>query len=145
MLFTPFNFTLSLERVAVYEWEPVQPVDDPPPVPTLAACDDATSQVHQQPEEKKPPEMQLVLKGYEWASIANCALFPRPSFQDCFTGGSEAASETVDESKESERRARQHEGVRRARPAGAAPDQPSGADAFNSTQAQFDPLKSRQR
>jgi hypothetical protein len=144
MLFTPFNFSFSLQRVAVFEWEPVQPAEDAAAARPPAACEDAASQPHEQPLDTTPPAMQLVFKGYEWASVANCGLFPRPSFEDCFVGGPEHASDQAD-STESERRARQHEGVRRTRPAGAAPDQPNGADGSISTPAQFDPLKSRQR
>jgi len=88
--------------------------------------------------------MKLVFKGYEWASVANCALFPRPSIEDCYAGGSDVANEQLDR-LESERRARQHEVARRAKPAVAVPDPANAADGSCSTPAPIDPLKSPQR
>lgn len=143
MLFTPFNFTFSLQRVAVYELEPVEPADDAASAPTLEKREDAAAQAQQQPQDTTPPATHLVFKGYEWASVANCGLFPRPSFEDLYTSGSEVANEQVD-SSESERRSRHHEAVRRPKPAVAAPEQANAADGSCSAPALSDPLKSRQ-
>jgi hypothetical protein len=141
MLFSPFNFTFSLERVAVYEWEPVPPADTPPPpVPTAASCDDLEAQKQPQLQDLLLPAMHLVFKGYEWASVANCGLFPRPSFEDCYSGGADVTNEQADGSDD-ERHARRNEGAHRLKPAVTAPDRANPADSSCSTDA----LKPRQR
>lgn len=144
MLFTPFNFTFSLERVAIYEWEPVTPADVPTPAPNPATCVDPESRAQQEPQSLQLPAMHLVFKGYEWASVANCGLFPRPSFEDCYSVASEVANQPVDNS-ENERRARPHDAARHVKPAVAAPEQVNAADEPCDTPAPCDPLKLRQR
>jgi len=140
MLFTPFNFVFSLQRVAVYDWEPAQPADDAVP-PPAAACDDAAPPPGN-PQNPSQPPLKLVFKGYEWASVANCSLFPRPSLEDCYTAVPDAAATDAD-SAEKERRGRQSESTRRPKPA-AGPEQLNPPDASGPAGAPFDPLKSRQ-
>lgn len=124
MLFAPFNFVFSLERVAVFEWEPIQLTqpDSKPPAPTTGP--DCAPEADQDSEHPGRSGMQLVFKGYEWGPVAAVPGFPPPSWEDLYTASS-TGTELEDDpgtSKERRQRDRQDEAARRLKSAGVAQD-----------------------